>query len=61
MFGLNIGPSTVIATTERCVEAVAAGPIVNCDETGTRAVIEVERESDRIGMQERMDSRRLQP
>lgn len=57
MSGLNMSPSTVIAMTERCAEAVApamgpiadavaASPIVNCDETGTRAVIEVERESD---------------
>lgn len=52
MSGLNMGTSTVIALTERCAravapamgliaDAVAAGPIANCDETGTRAVVEI--------------------
>ena len=52
MSGLNMGTSTVIALTERCAravapaigpiaDAVASSPIVNCDETGTRAVVEI--------------------
>lgn len=52
MSSLNMGTSTVIALTGRCARAVApaigpianavaAGPIVNCDETGTRAVVEI--------------------
>lgn len=56
MSGLNMSASTVIAMTERCAEAVApamqpiadaviAGPISYCDETGTKAVFEVEQES----------------
>lgn len=60
MTGLNMSSSTVISMTERCAEAVApamdpiadavaTGPIVNCDETGTRAVVEVEKESDDCG------------
>lgn len=57
MSGLNMGTSTVIALTERCsravapamgpiADAVAAGPIVNCDETGTRAVVEILTEAE---------------
>lgn len=57
MSGLNMGTSTVIALTERCSRAVApamgpiadvvaAGPIVNCDETGTRAVVEILTEAE---------------
>ena len=53
MSGLSMSTSTVIAMTERCAravapamksiaDAIAASPIVNCDETGTRAVVEVE-------------------
>ena len=52
MSGLNMGTSTVIALTERCAravapamgliaDAVATSPIANCDETGTRAVVEI--------------------
>ena len=50
--GLNMSASTVISMTERCADmvapamepianAVAAAPIVNCDETSARVVIEV--------------------
>lgn len=55
--GLNMSSSTVIAMTGKCAdavapamepiaEAVASGKIANCDETSTRAVVEVKKESD---------------
>lgn len=55
--GLNMGSSTVIAMTGKCAdavapamepiaEAVASGNIANCDETSTRAVVEVQKGSD---------------
>ena len=56
MSGLSMSASTVIAMTERCAEAVApamepiadaiiAGTITHCDETGTKAMVEEEKES----------------
>lgn len=63
MSGLNMGTSTVIALTERCAravspamgpiaDAVASSPIVNCDETGTRAVVEISTEAESSGCED---------
>lgn len=52
--GLKMASSTVVSMVRRCAEkvapamepiadAVAAGPVTNCDETGARAVVEVEK------------------
>lgn len=63
MSGLNMSTSTVIALTERCsravapamgpiADAVASSPIVNCDETGTRAVVEISTEAESSGCED---------